>query len=256
MLNITRVDGLIHIRLDQSRITFAMLTELHGLLATLVDSGATEAPRVLLLTSRQDHFSAGADLLDPAMIQRMTSESGRREVAALGQQLVERLYALPIPTVVAASGTIIGAGACLFSACDFRVVSQDARLAFPEVQRGMHLSWGILPILVSRYGPTLARDLALVGQPVPVRHLPPDSVRLVADGPAARQSAMELCASLAGHPPLAVGAILSVLWAVDQKAMAHASGDVELFARTVGSQDFAEAMAAFFEKRPGHYRGR
>jgi len=212
--------------------------------------------RAVWLSSEGTDFSQGADLKDPMLAAQMAGDADRRaEVARLGGRLIEAWSNLPIPTVVSGRGRIIGAGACLFTVCDFRYAARGATLAFPEVDRGMHLAWGVLPHLAREYGAPLTRRLTLGGGAIAVDELPMGSVAL--ETPEGVDHAAETWATqLAAKPPLAVRAILSALRAVARGEPHNADRDVEAFAATTGSDDFREALMAWFARRPGVYEGR
>lgn len=110
----------------------------------------------------------------------------------------------------------------------------------------MHLSWGILPILVREFGTAQARRLAMLGEAVAWTDL--TGAAVVADAPLAE--AHEWARRLAGKPPLAVRAILETL------RDGHGGEDSSRFASTTRSADFVEAMIAWNEKRPGQFAGR
>ncbi len=203
--------------------------------------------RAVRLRAEGADFSLGADLRDPALAAAITGgEASRRALAELGQQVVDALASLPVPTVVAARGRILGAGACFFTVCDFRLAAPGATLGFPEVDRAMHLSWGILPRMVRTYGESTATRLALLGDPIAVDRLG-ETVERVDDPDAASEA---LARRLADKPALALREILAVLRTGD------ASRDAERFAATAGSADFVEAMTAFLTKRSADFRKR
>lgn len=256
LVSVSQHGHVAHVRLchpPANRFSFALMHALEDLAVAFAKS--TDLRAVWLSASGPD-FSQGADLKDPMLAAQMAGDSDRRaEIARLGAQLIEAWASLPIPTVVSAKGRILGAGACLFTVCDFRYASRDATIAFPEVDRGMHLAWGILPHLAREYGAPLTRRLTLGGASVPVEQLPVGSVAL--EAPGATDSAARAWAELlAGKPPLAVRAILSALRAIARGEPHNADLDVEAFAATTGSDDFREALMAWFDRRPGVYAGR
>lgn len=219
-------------------------SDLVSLVRALEAIEADTIVRAIILTSTGPDFSLGANLRDPELATRIAAgDAERREVAALGQTAVDRFASLRVPTVVSVRGRALGAGACFAATADFVFASEGAQIGFPEVDRGMHLSWGIVPRLVARCGPVLARTLCLVGAPVPIAVLGATT----AEDPDA--AARDFAARLAAKPPLAVQSIVKVLRSGD------ASEDAALFAQTVASRDFAEAMSAFFAKRPPTFVG-
>ncbi len=212
--------------------------------------------RAVLLTAAGPDFSQGADLKDAEMASEvMSGRDGALALARLGQGLIDTWARLPMPTVVAARGHVVGAAACIFTASDFRFAAPDTQLRFPEVDRGMHLSWGILPRLAHEFGPAIARRLTVAAEAFAVDDLPRGSVRIVDDG-ALEEAARTLADELATKPPLAVRAILSVFRHADREQASSAASDPELFADTVLSEDFVEAIRAWTDKRGPKFRGR
>lgn len=241
------------VRIERQRLGLAALRALHEVFANLHAQPPEAAPRAVLLFSSFADFCHGADLTDGDLAKCMLSAAGRLEIATLGQELVVAILNSPVPTIVAASGKIVGAGGCLFAAADFRFVTPDAALSFPEVDRGMHLSWGIVPVLLQRFGPDLARRLALAVAPLPAQAFPPGAAS-VTTPESLVDDAKTFAKALAQKPPLAVRSVLKTIRECETSAAA--ADDSTLFAETVASADFAEAMAAFFAKRPGNYRGK
>src|SRR4029078_7946604 len=49
-------------------------------------------------------------------------------------------------------------------ACDLRVAARNAKISIPEIDRGMNMTWGSLPRLVSLVGPARTKRLVILGQ--------------------------------------------------------------------------------------------
>ena len=246
------------VRLDWppgNRFTLARLQSLYETLEALAEEGTL---RCVQLVAAGDDFSHGADLADPGVAERMQQPDGLREagleIGSLGQRLIDRWRDMPVPTVISVRGHVIGAGACLFAAADFRIATAGAQIQFPEVDRGMYLSWGILPDLVHEFGPALARRLAVAGEMLPVSQLPPGVVSIVDDD--ADRAGAALAGELAAKPPLAVREILQVLHALTRGDDSAVREDAQRLADSFASEDFLEAISAWMEKRTPQYRGR
>ncbi|MCL4722284.1 MAG: enoyl-CoA hydratase/isomerase family protein [Gammaproteobacteria bacterium] len=214
---------------------------------------AADECRVVVLDAVGPDFSHGANLSDPLLIARLGEGRGARIAFALsGQALVSSWRAIPVPTIAVAAGHVVGAGACLFLASDFRVAAPGTLIRFPEVDRGMHLGWGIVPRLVSLLGETRALQLALLGEAVDVAALA-DVVTVVSDP---STEAQRQAGRLAGKPPLAVRAILDVLRRSAGMMDRAAVQDAQRWTDTLDSADFSEAMAAWYERRAANWTGR
>jgi len=140
----------------------AVVADVEAMLREL-ESGASGARAVVLCSGKPDNFIAGADIKDFVKIQSaLEGETLARE----GQAILDRLAALPIPTVAAIHGTCLGGGTETALACSYRIASDDARtgIGLPEVMLGLIPGLGgtqRLPRLVGLAG---ALDVILSGR--------------------------------------------------------------------------------------------
>ncbi|MGM0584006.1 MAG: enoyl-CoA hydratase/isomerase family protein [Pseudomonadota bacterium] len=235
-------------------LTSAMLAEIERLALSLRED---EATRAVIVRAEGRHFSVGADLADPPSRAPDASLLMQRRAAELGGRMMRALQEIPQPTVCALHGVASGGGACIATACDFRVAARDARLGYGEARLGINLMWNALPLCVRLVGPARSKRLimsgALFDAPVLERWGLVDELVEPADLDAAARAMAEGYAAL---PPLPVQMIKrsvdQVAGALDRAVM-HMDADQWLL--TARSQDHAEAVAAFFEKRPGDFSG-
>ncbi|MFM9117560.1 MAG: 3-hydroxyacyl-CoA dehydrogenase NAD-binding domain-containing protein [Planctomycetota bacterium] len=99
---------------------------------------------LIVCSAKPGCFLSGADLQDLAARWANLTAAAAAAGSQLGQQLFQRLSALPFPTVAVIAGSCLGGGAELASWCDFRVVADDPQveIGFPEVQLGIIPAWG------------------------------------------------------------------------------------------------------------------
>ena len=214
---------------------------------------AEDVCRVVVLDAAGRDFSHGANLSDPQLMAKLAEGRDAQVAFALsGQALVSSWRRIHVPTIAVATGHVVGAGACLFMASDFRIAAPETQIRFPEIDRGMHLGWGIVPRLVSLLGETRALRLALLGEALDVAEL--TDVVTVATNPSVE--AQRQAGQLAAKPPLAVRAILDVLRQSADVMDSAAEQDAQRWADTLASADFSEAMAAWYERRPPVWKGR
>jgi enoyl-CoA hydratase/carnithine racemase len=116
--------------------------------------------RVVILTGAGRAFSAGADLANPREVGKPRSDLERRHRARIGDRTVAAIDALDQITIAAINGPAVGGGAVLALACDLRVIERSAWMSIAEVEVGMPLTWGALPLLLREIGP--ARTIELV----------------------------------------------------------------------------------------------
>ena len=94
-------------------------------------------------------FSAGHD---PEILPGLTSDSEVSEFARIGQEAVQKLASIPIPTIAFIEGPCLGPGLELALACDYRlaVARPDSWLGFPDWPHGLPPVWGGVARLSSR----------------------------------------------------------------------------------------------------------
>ena len=230
------------IRWRQNRITWQGLNEFRHLCDLLVSD---ETLRVAVLGSDGPDFSHGVDLSDSELLAAVAKDGGKT-VAEVGAAAVSAWANLPFCTVAVLKGHIIGGGACLALASDFRCATPSATFWFPEIDRGMYLSWGIIPRLIEELGLPLTRRLALLGDAVPATELPTTfcnvSVQLEKDVSA-------LVKRLESKPRLALALIKKSMVEHCQANGGFGARDVDRFMKSINSQAFAALMSAWTENR-------
>jgi len=140
----------------------AVLVELGNVLSGL----ESDPPRGLVVRSgKAGGFIAGADIREFTRIE--DPESAFEEIRA-AQRILDRLEALPCPTVAAIEGFALGGGLELALACRYRVAIGNDRLALglPEVQLGIHPGFGGSVRSVRLLGTRTALDLMLTGRTI------------------------------------------------------------------------------------------
>ena len=91
---------------------------------------------VVLVSGKNNSFVAGADI---SMLAACESAEDATHIAKGGQQMFDRIEAMPVTFVAAIHGPALGGGLELTLACHYRVCSDDAKtqLGLPEVQLGL-----------------------------------------------------------------------------------------------------------------------
>ena len=163
---------------------------------------AAQRPRgLVILSDKANGFIAGADIT--AFTKVKTSDQALAFLHR-GQEVFNRLEALPFPTVALIHGFCLGGGTELALACRYRVTRDDpgTRMGLPEVKLGIHPGWGGSARMVPLLGGLKAMDLILSGRSidgrtgkrmglvdlvVPERHLRAAARKLVLESPAPHQ---------------------------------------------------------------------
>jgi isohexenylglutaconyl-CoA hydratase len=138
-----------------------LIAALSGLCTQVADD--LEA-RALVLWGAGGHFCAGADF--GRFLQLMAAGPGAGDddpIVAHNRgfgAFLERLAAVPVPTIAVVRGAAMGGGFGLAAACDRVIAADDAVFAMPEVTLGVAPAQ-IAPFVVRRAGATRARWLML-----------------------------------------------------------------------------------------------
>ena len=162
----TDADGVAWLALDKAgastnSLSRDVMEELDAMLAEV----ARALPKALIVTSAKRGFIAGADIKEFVGI---TTPDQAYELIRQGQQVLDKLAALPCPTIAAINGFALGGGLEVALACRYRVLVDDAgaTLGFPEVQLGVHPGFGGTVRAVHLAGPVAAMDLMLTGRTI------------------------------------------------------------------------------------------
>jgi 2-(1,2-epoxy-1,2-dihydrophenyl)acetyl-CoA isomerase len=203
--------------------------------------------RAIVLTGAGRAFCSGGDI---ATMRRMSLDEAA-ERAELAQRVIRSIWGTTKPVIAAVEGAAFGAGVALAAACDRVVAARDARFATTFTKVGLAGDMGVFASLPRRVGPAKAAQMMLLPEPIDAEQaFAWGLVDTVTDPGTALEAATEDAQRLAAGPSLAYGVIktllavsptLDPLDVLDEEARHQAA----LF----GSDDFAEGVAAFHEKR-------
>ena len=169
----------------------------------------------------------------------------------------EDLWQLGKPTVARIQGWALAGGFGLALACDMVVASEKARFGAPEIDVGLWPDMITVP-LVRSMPPKKALELMLTGRVVDAREADRlGFVTRVVPHDELDRAVEELASSLASKSPAAMSLGRSAFYAVwdmeARDALAHLHAMLTL---TTQTEDAAEGIAAFMEKRPPNWSGR
>ena len=162
------------------------------------------------------------------------------------------------PLIVAANGHAIAGGMGLLLASDLRVVAAGARLGLSEVRLGILPGMGGTARLARQIPPALASEMLLTGTPIDAAAaLAAGLINYVVDADKVVDVAMDLAATIAANPPLAVRSARNVTRRTADLTEAKAiTLETEELAFLATTEDAVEGPRAFMEKRPPMFKGR
>lgn len=222
----------------------ATFSELNQLFDDIVNDGTI---RGLIITGSGRSFVAGADLSEI----KDDGIEGNRAYAKIAQDLLNKLEALPIPTIAAVNGFALGGGCEVALACDIRIAGEKAKFGMPEVGLGVIPCFGGTQRLTSLVGKGIAKEMIFTGRTVTA--LEAQTIGLancVVPQEALLDKAIELMGLMTAKSGSAIKyAKLAVDRGCDMALRDGLEFERELSAICYGLPDKTEGMRAFLEKR-------
>jgi enoyl-CoA hydratase/carnithine racemase len=226
-----------------------------GLREAMAAARADDAVRVVVLTGAGDRaFCAGADL---GGIAENEGAANAHEGRGLLADLFRDMWSLGKPIVARVQGYALAGGFGLACACDLVVAADDAVFGTPEINVGLWPYMITVPLLRSM-APKTALDLMMTGRRVDAHEGQRlGFVQRVVPVAALDETVDELAAELAGKSPLILkwgrDSFYRVLEMDADQALAYLQGMLTV---TTLTEDSAEGVAAFAEKRAPEWKGR
>lgn len=233
-----------------------MHEELHDALGVVAGDGAV---RCVVLRGEGRGFSAGADL---------KSEDLKGEVGThpdLGEYLratygrtIQQIAALEKPIVASLHGPVYGAGLGIALACDLRIASHGATFSVAFVKIGLIPDAGVSYFLPRVVGLGRAMEMSMLGEPVGAEAaLDMGLVNRLVEDDDLREETAALAGRLASMPTVALAGIRHSLHASFEGDLRTALENEARRQTLCGyTDDHAEGLAAFFERREARFTGR
>ncbi|MCS6926379.1 MAG: enoyl-CoA hydratase/isomerase family protein [Candidatus Binatia bacterium] len=234
-----------------NRLTPAMNADLTALSQAVAEDDTVE---ILVLTGAGDAFCCGLEYL--------AAEKGAAAAQAIRAQFglltcVEAIAALTKPTIAALNGPALGVGLELALACDLRIACENVQCGLPQITEGLIPFCGGTQRLPRLVGQAKAMELILTGESIDAHEA--YRIGLVNEVIAAERFPSrvdELLTGLLGKGPIALRlAKEAVQKAMDLTLEQGMRLEEDLYALLQTTQDRAEGVRAFLEKRTPRFTG-
>jgi len=253
-LRLTRDGPMAVITLDNPPVN-ALRTDMLREIGEHVTALEKERALILILTGAGNNaFCAGADV----------EEMGTMDLAAgadiqrAGQAVMDRIEHADLITIAAINGFCAGGGLELALACDLRLAATNARFSAPEVNLGLIPAYGGTQRLPRVVGKAKAKELIFTGKTIRAD----EALRLglvnqvLPDGEELRAS-KDLGMQIASKAPLAVRAAKKAINEGSEKHYQNGFvAESRYFQMVLQSEDLAEGIQAFLQKRPPRFAGK
>jgi enoyl-CoA hydratase/carnithine racemase len=215
---------------------------------------AEEDAWVGILTANGEVFCAGADLADSeGAVGTFTGTFWEKPTINSFESGMELFK----PTIAAVHGPCVGYGLTGLLFCDFVIASTEAVFRFPEVRLGVPTIVGAIR-LPHRVGWANAMELLLTGEPMTAQRAKEIGLVWKVVEPAdLQETARSWAHTLTKAAPLAQRATKEVAWRTGDMSWIDAVRFGETMRKVVGAtDDVAEGLRAWTEKRPPRWQGR
>ena len=253
-VNVEVSDGIGVIRLERPPMNALNAQVQEELRAAAHICTQDDGVRAVIVFGGPKVFAAGADIKEMADMTyvQMTARAGPLSSA------FDAIARIPKPVVAAITGYALGGGCELALACDWRVVAEDAKLGQPEIKLGIIPGAGGTQRLSRLIGPAKAKDLIFSGRMVDAQEaLAIGLADRVAPADKVYDEAVAMVTPYLNGPAQALRAAkLAIDGGLDRDLAAGLAWESQLFAALFATDDRAEGMNAFVDKRKPDFTGR
>jgi enoyl-CoA hydratase/carnithine racemase len=203
----------------------------------------------------EDAFASGADISE--FQERRSDPASAAAYEEVTARAFEALVGYEKPLVAMIHGVCIGGGLAIAASADLRVAADDARLALPPARLGIGYHMGGVERIVGIVGPSAASEIFFTArQYTAAEALGIGLVNQVVPKGELQAFTERYAGGIAANAPLTLRAAKRAIRETQRDAASRDHEAVRrLIAACFSSQDYAEGVRAFLEKRPPRFRG-
>lgn len=253
-----RSGGILIIRLNRPEKLNALDTETCRLLVhSMLRAADDKSVQVILLTGMGRGFCAGGDLARIREARNRRAVGEFQSILVSGKELCLAIATMPKLVVACVNGPAAGAGMSIALACDLRIASERATFSHSFAQIGLYPDFGATFFLPRLVGLSRASELFYTAETLSAQEA--CRIGIVYNVYAHEQFEAEmrkLGEHLASGAPIAYRDVKRTMIGEHHKELEDAlDEEIRLQTHCFLSEDCAEGLAAFFEKRKPRFRG-
>jgi enoyl-CoA hydratase len=251
-LLVTREESFAVVTLNRppaNAISEQLVRDLDAAMAELANDAAV---RSVIVTGAGDRiFCAGADLGSAF------SGGTVEDFITFGNGVLRRIERFSKPVIAAMNGHALGGGCEIAMACHLRILKETARMGQTESNLGIIPGYGGTQRLPRLIGRTKALEFMILGTQIPAPEcLALGLVNTLSKEGETLNDAKALARQIARRPPVATRLIIR---AIDEGLNTDIDGGLEAetraFLEVLRTEDAAEGIQAFFQKREPQFKG-
>lgn len=258
-LDVTEDSGIVTITFNRPEKLNSLAGHMRRDLAEALEAAGSERTiHVVVLTGAGRAFCAGGDVANMAeLIDQNDAEEFSRLLGS-ARRVVTAIRHMTKPVVASINGPAFGAGFNLALACDLRIAASTATFSQSFAKVGLHPDWGgtyFLPRLVT---PNKACELFFLGETIDAAEaLNLGLLNKVVAPEELEAETRKLAERLRDAPAISLAAAKQAVYmsqAAELEEMLRYETEAQM--RCFASQDGAEGVRAFLEKRPPKFTGK
>ncbi|MEM7582853.1 MAG: enoyl-CoA hydratase [Acidobacteriota bacterium] len=242
-----RQDRVLVIRINRQDKLNALTHEMYAAIADGLEEAASDAAiRAVVITAHGDFFTAGNDISDFA--------KGMPEGKPPVMRFLEGLRDAPKPVIAGVNGAAIGVGLTLLLHCDLSFAAENATFRAPFPQIGLVPEAGSSLLLPRALGMAWANDILLAGRTLNAEEaLSAGLISRIYPSDELHQNVLATAQELASYAPNAIRKSKELIRTGRDAVTEQMMREGVHFGAQLKSPEFAEAAAAFREKRPPQF---
>ncbi len=229
--------------------------------ASFIDVAADVDVRCVVVRGAGDGFMAGGDV---GFFERSLNQLSSGDIEPLSEVFdgvhgtIRTIHRLPMPIIASVHGAVAGFGISLMAACDLAIAAEDALFNMAYCHIGASPDGGSTFALPRMIGLKRSMELALLGDRFDANQaLSLGLINWVVPGGDLRAHTQQLAARLAAGPTKAFAKTRLLLnMSLNSDLDQQLDREQAAFLECAASDDFAEGVSAFLDKRRPKFRGR